>query len=96
MKCARVSVADETGLEQTLRYCTNLPLICPTALPITFRNLFTEICVLKRWEKLTVKATVIAAASAFKRNIRKSIVDPYAICPEVDGRITNVEEAAAA
>ena len=65
------------------------------ALPISFRNLFTEICVLKRWEELTVKSTVIAAASAFKRSIRKSVVDPYAISPEVDGRIHNVDEVAA-
>lgn len=42
---------------------------------------------------MTVKATVVAAATIFKRSIRRSIADPYAICPEVDGRITNVEEA---
>ena len=71
-------------------------LVSPSALPITFRNLFTEICVLKRWEGMTVKATVIAAATAFKRAVRNSIVDPYAISPRVDGRITNVEEAATA
>jgi hypothetical protein len=64
----------------------------PTALPITFRNMFTEICVLKRWEGMTVKGTVVSAATKFKRGVRNSIVDPYAICPVVDGRITNVEE----
>ncbi|CAB9518094.1 venom 5'-nucleotidase [Seminavis robusta] len=69
--------------------------MCPT-LPITFRNLFTEISVLKRWEGMTVKATVIAAATIFKRNIRRSIADPYAISPVVDGRITNIEAEPAA
>ena len=75
----------------------NAPVIldeemCP-AIPIMFRNLFTEISILKRWEGMTVKATVLTAASKFKRNIRRSIVDPYAIAPDVDGRILNIQEA---
>ena len=61
-----------------------------------FCNLFTEISILKRWEGMTVKATVVDAASKFKRLIRRSIADPYAISPVVDGRITNVAEVAAA
>jgi len=66
------------------------------ALAIMFCNLFTEISILKRWEGMTVKATVVDAASKFKRLIRRSIADPYAISPVVDGRITNVAEVAAA
>ena len=64
--------------------------LCP-ALPILMRNLFTEISVLKRWEGCTVKSTVVAAASKFKKSIRRSVVDPYSISPVVDGRITNIE-----
>jgi hypothetical protein len=41
---------------------------------------------------MTVKGMVVSAATKFKRGVRNSIVDPYAICPVVDGRITNVEE----
>jgi hypothetical protein len=41
---------------------------------------------------MTVKGTVVSAASKFKGTVRDSIVDPYAISPVVDGRITNVEE----
>ena len=63
-----------------------------SAIPIMLRNLFTEISVLKRWEGMTVKATVLEAASKFKRNIRRSIVDPYSISPVVDGRILNIRE----
>ena len=55
-----------------------------------FHNLFTEISVLKRWEGMTVRGTVVAAATKFKKSIRRSVADPYAISPVVDGRITNV------
>ena len=65
---------------------------CPTV-PITFRNLFTEISILKRWQGMTTKGTVVAAANAFKKAIRRtSAVDPYAIRPVVDGRITNIAQ----
>ena len=40
-----------------------------------------------------MKSSVVLAASRFKQNIRRSVVDPYAIQPEVDGRITNIAEA---
>lgn len=63
---------------------------CPT-LPTLLRNLFTEISVLKKWEGCTVQGTVVSAATKFKRLIRRSVADPYAISPIVDGRITNVE-----
>jgi len=68
------------------------PHLIFVALPIMLRNLFTEICVLKMWEGMTVKATVISAAGKFKRLIRRSVVNPYAIAPVVDGRITNIQE----
>jgi hypothetical protein len=47
---------------------------------------------LKRWEGMTVKGTVVEAATKFKKHVRTSIVDPYGIHPVVDGRITNVDE----
>ena len=35
---------------------------------------------------------MVKAASAFKRLARRSVADPYAINPHVDGRIRNLAE----
>ena len=64
---------------------------CPL-LPTTVSNLFTGISVLRRWAGLTTQGSVIKAASAFKRLVRSSVLDPFAICPVVDGRIRNIQE----
>jgi 5'-nucleotidase len=65
--------------------------LCPV-LPTLLRNCFTEIAVMRRWEGLTTQRTVIKAANIFKTAIASSEVDPYAIAPTVDGRITNILE----
>jgi 5'-nucleotidase len=64
---------------------------CPL-LPTAVSNVFTEISILRRWAGLTTQGTVIKAASAFKRLVRSSVLDPFAICPVVDGRIRNILE----
>lgn len=56
-------------------------------LPTLVRNLFTELRVMKIWSGMTVKGAVVSAAAKFKSLARKSVEDPYAICPQVDGRI---------
>lgn len=62
---------------------------CPM-LPTVVRNLFTGLRMLKMWEGMTTKATVVNAATKFKKLARRSVADPYAISPEVDGRIKNI------
>jgi hypothetical protein len=63
-------------------------------LPTIIANLFTELRVMKRWAAMTVLgSTVISAASKFKSSIRRSEADPFAIRPEVDGRITMLKES---
>lgn len=64
---------------------------CPL-LPTAVANLFTQIGILRRWTEYTTKGAVIAAATKFKQKVRSSIVDPFAINPVVDGRVTNVED----
>lgn len=64
---------------------------CPM-LPTVVRNLFTGLRMLKMWDGMTSKPTVVAAATKFKRLARRSVVDPYAISPVVDGRIKNIRE----
>jgi hypothetical protein len=60
-------------------------------LPTLVRNLFTEIRVMKLWSAMTVQGTVVSAASKFKRLARRSELDPYAIRPQIDGRVTMLE-----
>ena len=66
---------------------------CPV-LPTILRNIFTELWTLKMWAGMTSQSTVIDAASRFKRIARRSVVDPFAINPQVDGRIKNIAESA--
>jgi hypothetical protein len=42
---------------------------------------------MKIWSEMTVQGAVVSAAAKFKSLARKSVEDPYAICPQVDGRI---------
>jgi 5'-nucleotidase len=64
---------------------------CPLLLTAV-SNVFTEMSVLQRWVGFTTQGAVVKAASAFKRVVRSSTVDPFAICPVVDGRIRNILE----
>ena len=52
----------------------------------------TELRTLAFWKDTTTsEGAVLKAATKFKRLIRRSVADPYAINPKVDGRIKNVE-----
>jgi 5'-nucleotidase len=64
-------------------------------LPTLVRNLFTEIAVMRHWAGITdpTQAAVTKAAVTFHRNLGwDAVVDPFAITPVVDGRITNILE----
>lgn len=67
--------------------------MCPL-LPTILRNIFTELRSLEFWKGATTQGTVVKAASKFKRLARRSVADPYAINPQVDGRIRNLAEEA--
>eukprot|EP00581_Thalassiosira_minuscula_P015309 CAMPEP_0183720282 /NCGR_PEP_ID=MMETSP0737-20130205/12943_1 /TAXON_ID=385413 /ORGANISM="Thalassiosira miniscula, Strain CCMP1093" /LENGTH=564 /DNA_ID=CAMNT_0025950127 /DNA_START=41 /DNA_END=1735 /DNA_ORIENTATION=- len=67
--------------------CDELPL-----LQTLVRNIFTELRTLEYWRGMTVSLTVVRAATKFKRLARRSVADPYAINPQLDGRIVNVAE----
>eukprot|EP00804_Cyclotella_cryptica_P006694 CCRYP_008652-RA/>CCRYP_008652-RA protein AED:0.08 eAED:0.08 QI:0/0.75/0.6/1/1/1/5/76/565 len=62
-------------------------------LPTLVRNLFTELRVMKIWSGMIVHGAVVSAATKFKSLARKSVADPYAICPQVDGRISMLAHA---
>ncbi|KAL7528934.1 hypothetical protein ACHAWF_002771 [Thalassiosira exigua] len=49
---------------------------------------------LEIWRGLTVRGTVLRAASKLKKLANKSLADPFAISPKVDGRIRNLAEGA--
>jgi hypothetical protein len=55
-------------------------------------DVFAELSLLKRWAGFNAQGTVVKAASVFKRLIRSSTVDPFVVCPAVDGRVRNVLE----
>jgi len=64
---------------------------CPL-LPTLLRNIFTELRTLEVWKGMTVEGTVLRAASKFKRLARRSVADPFAINPQIDGRVLNLAE----